>query len=393
MDKTGFLYLSENISLLLGIPGRVFESGVAIKTISVVNLTYDPYEYHKQEIVWSNENVTYFVTADAFTYCRIKSNEIELIIGPFSYFAKKPQEYKELAFKMDVRKEYMTHFMSAMTSITCMPLGAVLQSLLTYNFVLNDEMKNLEEIMVKEDIKTEYSRETENQKVDTQEITQYRNSTLAIEDQLKAFVRNGDVEGFDKWVKTAPSIRAGSLSNDALRQQKNTFIVAATILSRAAIEGGLEYNEALDISDMYIQKVENCTILSEIFTINYLLVKDLVEKVRMVKANDSPLETAIANYVIANISTQIKLDDLCDALYMSKSNLCYRFKNETGKTVQQFIQEKKIEECKKLLVTSNKSIATISLYLGFSSQAHLSKAFKDQVGISPIQYRKTNKRS
>jgi len=76
---------------------------------------------------------------------------------------------------------------------------------------------------------------------------------------------------------------------------------------------------------------------------------------------------------------------------MSKSNLCFRFKNETGKTALQFVQEKKIEECKKLLVDSNKSIATISLYLGFSSQAHLSKAFKDLVGQSPIQFRKSNK--
>lgn len=392
MDKEGLLYLAGNISLLLGIPGRFFENGLLIKTIANINLSYDPYDYHKTEIIWPDENVSYFVTSDGFTYCRIRSKEIELIVGPFTYYGKKTQEYKELAFKLDVSKEDMTAFLSAMTSITRMPLGAVLQSLLTYNFVLNDEMKNLEEIMVKDEIKEEYTEEKENQKIETQEITQYRNSTLAIEEKLKSIVRNGDVEGFEKWLKSAPSIRAGSLSNDALRQQKNTLIVAATILSRAAIEGGLEYNEALDISDMYIQKAENCTMIEELFTVNYLLVKELVEKVRMVKAKDSPLETAVANYVIANISNPITLDDLCDALYMSKSNLCFRFKNETGKTVLQFVQEKKIEECKKLLVDSNKSIATISLYLGFSSQAHLSKAFKDLVGQSPIQYRKNNKR-
>ena len=72
---------------------------------------------------------------------------------------------------------------------------------------------------------------------------------------------------------------------------------------------------------------------------------------------------------------------------MSKSNLCKRFKEETGMTINKFIITKKLEEGKRLLKKSNKSIASITLYLGFSSQAHFSKVFKDVYKTSPIQLR------
>lgn len=391
MEKDSVIFLSENISYLLGIPGRLFESNELIETITTVNLKNDPYEYHKKEIVWGDESISYFVTSDKYTYCRVMSPIYTLILGPFTYFPKKDQEYKDLAFRMSLGKNDYQAFINAITSINRMPLIAVLQSLITFNFVLNDEKKTLEELLVRQDIADEYQEEAESSKIEAQDIAQTRNSTLAIEQTLTTLVRSGDIDGFNKWLKNAPSIRSGSLSNDYLRQQKNTLIVSATIFSRAAIEGGLEYNEALDISDMYIQKCENCRTQDEISTINYLLVKDLIERVHAVQAKNSPLETSVANYVLANLSNQITLDDVCDALYMSKSNLCSRFKNETGKTVLQFVMEKKIEECKRLLTTTNKPIVTISLYLGFSSQAHLSKAFKDITGMSPIKYRKLKK--
>lgn len=41
-----------------------------------------------------------------------------------------------------------------------------------------------------------------------------------------------------------------------MRQVKNLFIVAATLVSRAAIQGGLDTEEALSLSDAFIQRCE-----------------------------------------------------------------------------------------------------------------------------------------
>ena len=47
----------------------------------------------------------------------------------------------------------------------------------------------------------------------------------------------------------------------------------------------------------------------------------------------------------------------------------------------------KIEEAKKLLRYSTKSLSAISTYLGFSSQSHFSRVFKKYVGENPSVYR------
>ena len=52
-----------------------------------------------------------------------------------------------------------------------------------------------------------------------------------------------------------------------------------------------------------------------------------------------------------------------------------------------FIMQKKIEEAKRLLRYSTKSLSAISTYLGFSSQSHFSRVFKKYASENPSVYR------
>ena len=64
--------------------------------------------------------------------------------------------------------------------------------------------------------------------------------------------------------------------------------------------------------------------------------------------------------------------------------LTRRIANRTPKAI---IDERITEDICTLLATSNKSLKEIALEMGFSSQAHLSRYFKKQKGISPSQYK------
>ena len=72
---------------------------------------------------------------------------------------------------------------------------------------------------------------------------------------------------------------------------------------------------------------------------------------------------------------------------MSRSHLSHSFKSETGMALSDFIMLKKIEEAKKLLRYSDKSLSAISTYLGFSSQSHFSRVFKKYTSENPSVYR------
>lgn len=51
----------------------------------------------------------------------------------------------------------------------------------------------------------------------------------------------------------------------------------------------------------------------------------------------------------------------------------------------------KINEAKRMLRYSDKPFSAISLYLGFSSQSHLTRVFKNTTGATPFEYRQLHK--
>ncbi|EHU8832483.1 helix-turn-helix domain-containing protein, partial [Enterococcus faecalis] len=59
---------------------------------------------------------------------------------------------------------------------------------------------------------------------------------------------------------------------------------------------------------------------------------------------------------------------------------------EMHMTIYSYILKRKIKEAKQMLKL-NTSISEISLLLGFTDAAHLSKVFKKHTGISPKQYK------
>jgi len=68
--------------------------------------------------------------------------------------------------------------------------------------------------------------------------------------------------------------------------------------------------------------------------------------------------------------------------------LSRQFKNETGHSIAQYINLKKIEVAKNYIKTSDLSIREISEKLSFASETYFSTVFKKITGESPFKYRK-----
>lgn len=214
-------------------------------------------------------------------------------------------------------------------------------------------------------------------------------NTLALEQTIMNFVRHGDTAALKKWLKSAPAIRPGILSSDTIRQLKNTFIVTATLVSRAAIRGGMDVNDALSLSDAYIQKNELLSSVEAIENLQYHMVFDYTEKVEKIRLGKTPtkLLTDIVNYVQKHLSEPVDIAALSKAMFISRTHLAVKFKKETGMTLTEFVLKEKIEEGKRLLRYTDKPISAIAAYLGFSSQSHFANVFKKYANSSPNEYR------
>ncbi len=65
-------------------------------------------------------------------------------------------------------------------------------------------------------------------------------------------------------------------------------------------------------------------------------------------------------------------------------------KKQTGKSAQEYIQNKVIEVAKERVFDKNKSISEVAYELGFKYPQHFSRMFKNATGYTPVEYRNQN---
>lgn len=147
------------------------------------------------------------------------------------------------------------------------------------------------------------------------------------------------------------------------------------LASRAAIQGGMQVDDAFTLSDSYIRQCELLSSPERIVNLQYRMLLDYAERVERLHRGkaSSKLAADAANYVQHHLSDAIKTEDITGTLYMSRPYLSKKFKEDTGGKIADFILKEKTEEAKRLLRYSDKSLTVIGSYLGFSLSSHFSR--------------------
>lgn len=104
------------------------------------------------------------------------------------------------------------------------------------------------------------------------------------------------------------------------------------------------------------------------------------------------LTQAKMNKLIARINERsdcrLSVAEMADTVGLSESWFAYVFKQTTGKTPLQWQLGKRIELAQKMFLESDLPVAAIAAQLGFSDQAHLTKAFRQIAGETPAAWRR-----
>ncbi|MYM62317.1 GlxA family transcriptional regulator [Pseudomaricurvus sp. HS19] len=90
-----------------------------------------------------------------------------------------------------------------------------------------------------------------------------------------------------------------------------------------------------------------------------------------------------------NCQKEILLKSVAEKFDMSVRTFNRRFKNATGKTPLQYLQEIRIDMAKDLLQTSNLSVSEIAYKVGYQDMGHFSSLFKKLLSTTPSDYRTT----
>lgn len=399
MENVDLRYLCTTIGNLAGIPVRIFEGGVQVFYYSVVYLPKDPMTLCREAVFAITNHVGYCVTPQFQYYGVVNSGSTKIVVGPTRQVAETEQELRALAFQLDLSGEEAETMISGVRNIMRMPVESVLQMLCTINYVLNGEKLALRDIRIHEQEQAELAVRQERQQAqrrlsspDPAVQPPAGHNTYDLEQLLLRMVRKGDTAALRQWLAAAPAIRGGVVAGEPLRQRKNLFIVTVTLASRAAVQGGMQVDDAFTLSDSYIQQCELLSSPERIANLQYRMLLDYTERVERLRCGKTPskLATDVANYVQHHLSDAIKTEEIARALYISRPYLSKRFKEDTGENIADFILREKTEEAKRLLRYSDKSLTAIASYLGFSSPSHFSRVFKTYVGSTPREYREKN---
>ena len=96
----------------------------------------------------------------------------------------------------------------------------------------------------------------------------------------------------------------------------------------------------------------------------------------------------ILKYVTDNIDTpDLKIDNIADAMGMSRSVLYTKIKQQLGMTPIDFVRHVRIMRACELLKDTDESLSSVAFAVGFSDAKYFSKVFKRETGIVPTEYR------
>lgn len=88
-----------------------------------------------------------------------------------------------------------------------------------------------------------------------------------------------------------------------------------------------------------------------------------------------------------DLAGKIRIEDLAELAGLSRSHFSRAFQATTGQSPQEFLIQRRLCEARSRLTGTQQAISEIAYASGFSSQSHLTRAFKKQLGLTPRQYR------
>lgn len=388
-----FNYICETMGNLSGIPVRIYDGTEEVFFYSMVKLPKDPMLIYKNEILAIEEPISYFATKNLNYYGIFNIENKKIIIGPTRLIPNSQQELYDIAFLADITPEDMPAFLAGMKAIVGLPLERLLQMLCLLHYLITGDKIELSQMIIHESSQEHMQRDMLSQQMDSLSdkiiFHQDADNTQLTENKLMDIVSTGDLIALNEWLRKPTTVQLGLYAADPIRQSKNILISTATLASRNAIRGGMEYTEAIRLANDYIYKAELLQSADEIINLQVHVIKTFTEKVNTLKygQTENKLVLAVANYIQQNLSSSIKVEDIAESLYMSRPYLSKKFKKETGISVSDFIHIQKIEEAKRLLKYTDKSLLSISIYLSYSSQSHFTNMFKKITGQLPKTYR------
>lgn len=208
------------------------------------------------------------------------------------------------------------------------------------------------------------------------------------EEMMMDAIRTGDVEKVAEATKEFKHYRLKPRSENTLRNVKNLMIVWNTLFRKAVQQADVHPVYIDRISENFAKQIENCIHVTELQDLSRGMMRKYCLLVRNHSLRGySQIIRDVLNYIDFHIREPLSLKLIAEQVNISPNYLSSQFKKETGKTLTDYINEKRIHDSLILLATTELPIQEIAARVGIYDENYYARLFKKYQGQTAKQYR------
>ncbi|HCG58398.1 MAG TPA: hypothetical protein DEV97_00085 [Lachnospiraceae bacterium] len=178
---------------------------------------------------------------------------------------------------------------------------------------------------------------------------------------------------------------------DGLRQLKDNMIIFTALCARTAIHSGVSLHVAKTREGEWIRQIEQMRGFGSASGIIQGMYRDFQR--RIVQAGETKgLSKAVQDardYIRMNYTKSLSAEEIARYCGYTEYYLTRKFSKETGMKLTDYIRSVRLEAARVMLLTSQKDIQQISEELQFGSRSYFDRVFRQEIGMSPRQFRET----
>ena len=174
---------------------------------------------------------------------------------------------------------------------------------------------------------------------------------------------------------------------------KARLLELLSILSRAAVEGGVDVDVMLEKNLGYVDKIMRFNNQEDLCAWISTALNEFIELVYSSQdAKKITQITPVINYIDANYDKSVTLAEMAKVSHLSISRLAHIFKEQMGVTIIDYLTSVRIERAKQLLLATKQNCTEVCFQVGYNNQSYFTRTFKELVGMTPLQFKVKNRR-
>lgn len=210
------------------------------------------------------------------------------------------------------------------------------------------------------------------------------------ENALMRAVSHGETHISERLLGALPQAHLERRAVNNLRDLKNYAIIANTLMRKAAEYGHVHPVHIDNLSSRFARSIESAASNEEI----YRLVREMGRKYCLLVKNYSlggysSLVRKVLVRINSDLTADLSLKTQAVHLHVSASYLSSVFKKETGTSLTEYVNRKRVEYGVFLLNSTDLQIQTIAQHCGIPDLNYFSRIFKKYMGMTPSDYRGT----